>query len=62
MPMEQLNLKSFKDELYQSRNAEEALLVALNACAILTQTLSTIKDPFDAAFGAWFNQGYRDNA
>jgi hypothetical protein len=29
MPMEQLNLKSFKDELYQSRNAEEALLVAL---------------------------------
>ncbi len=61
MPMEQLNLKSFKEELYQSRNSEEALLVALNACTVLTKTPAPIKDPSGVAFGAWFKriQGQR---
>jgi uncharacterized protein YjbI with pentapeptide repeats len=61
MPMEQLPLKSFKDELFQSRNAEEALLVALNLCATLTQAHSTIKDTTGTLFGAWFKriQGQR---
>jgi hypothetical protein len=37
MPMGQLRLVVFKEALFQSRNAEEALLVALNACAQVTE-------------------------
>lgn len=61
MPMEQLRLATFQDALFQSRNAEEALLVALNACAIKTQQISEIRHPSNRAFGAWFRriQGQR---
>jgi hypothetical protein len=40
MPMEQVQLATFKEALFQSRNAEEALLVALNACARQTGQVS----------------------
>jgi uncharacterized protein YjbI with pentapeptide repeats len=61
MPMEQLQLATFKEALFQSRNAEEALLVALNACARQTGQVSAINYPDSAAFGAWFKriQGQR---
>ncbi|EKD98734.1 MAG: Pentapeptide repeat protein, partial [uncultured bacterium] len=61
MPMERLQLTSFQDALFQSRNAEESLLAALNACALVTRQVSQIKCPYPTAFGAWFKriQGQR---
>jgi len=61
MPMEQLQVVPFKEAFFQSRNAEEALLAALNACARVTQQLSVIEQPDPTAFGAWFRrvQGQR---
>jgi uncharacterized protein YjbI with pentapeptide repeats len=61
VPMEQLQFASFKEALFQSRNAEEALLSALNACARLTGRISGITHPSPTAFGAWFRriQGQR---
>lgn len=56
MPMERLQLPSFQDALFQSRNAEEALLAALNACARVTQQVSKIEHPSSSAFGAWFKR------
>ncbi|UEC41788.1 MAG: NACHT domain-containing protein [Methanothrix sp.] len=61
MPMEQLQIGSFKKTLFQSRNAEEALLVALNACARITGRVVSVEQPDPTAFGAWFRriQGQR---
>lgn len=61
MPMEQLHLASYKDTLFQSRNAEEGLLVALNACARVTEQICAVDTPDPAIFGAWFKriQGQR---
>ena len=61
MPMEQLQLGPFRHALFQARNAEEALLVALNTCARVTEQVSAIEQPDPAAFGAWFKrmQGQR---
>ncbi|MGK7946456.1 MAG: hypothetical protein AB4058_18505, partial [Microcystaceae cyanobacterium] len=63
MPMETLNLPSFKVMMTQSRNAEEALLVVLNACARITQELSVIKWPTAESFGEWIARlvGQREN-
>jgi uncharacterized protein YjbI with pentapeptide repeats len=61
MPMELLQIPTFRISLFQARNAEEALLVALNACARLTKKISMIVHPDPTAFGAWFRriQGQR---
>lgn len=61
LPMEQLQLPSFRDALFQARNAEEALLVALNSCARVTGRVSALVPPDPTAFGAWFRriQGQR---
>ena len=63
MPMEQLQLSSFRVTCFQARNCEEALLVALNACATLTQKVSKITPSTATAFGAWFKriQGQRSS-
>ena len=55
MPMERLypRLETYREESRQARNAEEALLAVLNACARATQKLSEINWPEPAAFGAW---------
>ena len=53
MPMEALNLPTFKEAMIQSRNAEEALLAVLNACARVTKELSTIDWKTPEAFGEW---------
>jgi uncharacterized protein YjbI with pentapeptide repeats len=54
MPMEGLNPRpAFHEEMRQSRNAEEALLAVLNACARLTEEVSHINWPSPEAFGTW---------
>jgi len=60
-PMEKLQLPTFNDMLFQSRNAEEALLAAMNACARVTNTVSKIEHPEPTTFGAWIRrmQGQR---
>ncbi len=61
MPMEQLRIASFKEMLFQSRNTEECLLVALNGCSRLSKQLSIIDELEPTTFGAWFRriQGQR---
>ncbi|MBU7581882.1 MAG: pentapeptide repeat-containing protein, partial [Nostoc sp. TH1S01] len=69
MPMELLpEIKSFHQANQQARNAEEALLVVLNACARVTQRISKIEWPdletseateklkASNAFGAWISR------
>lgn len=57
MSMELLNPRpEFKEENRQSRNAEEALLVTLDACAHLTKTLSKIDWYSFEAFGTWISR------
>jgi len=57
MPMELLNPRpDFKEENRQSRNAEEALLVTLDACACLTKTLSKIEWHSSETFGTWISK------
>ncbi|OCQ89067.1 hypothetical protein BCD64_04860 [Nostoc sp. MBR 210] len=69
MPMELLpEIKSFHQANQQARNAEEALLVVLNACARVTQKISKIEWPdletseasekpkVSNVFGAWISR------
>jgi uncharacterized protein YjbI with pentapeptide repeats len=60
-PMEMIQSPSFRVASFQARNAEEALLAALNACARHTEQVSSIKHPEPTAFGAWLRriQGQR---
>ncbi|BAZ01259.1 pentapeptide repeat-containing protein [Tolypothrix tenuis PCC 7101] len=51
MPMEKLQLSTFQEANWQARNAEEALLGVLNACARATRNVSQIKWPSPEAFG-----------
>ncbi|MEK8020332.1 MAG: pentapeptide repeat-containing protein [Candidatus Parabeggiatoa sp.] len=54
MPMERISPRlDYHAETRQARNAEEALLVTLNACARVTQQLSKIEWPSHSAFGEW---------
>ncbi|MBF9239504.1 pentapeptide repeat-containing protein [Hymenobacter sp. BT683] len=61
MPMEQLPRTTFKQENFMARNAEEALLVCMSACARVTQEISPISHATRLVFGAWFRrvQGQR---
>jgi uncharacterized protein YjbI with pentapeptide repeats len=61
MPMEELHLGQFKEQNRQARNAEEALLAVLNACARVTEEISHIEWHSPEAFGAWISrlQGQR---
>jgi uncharacterized protein YjbI with pentapeptide repeats len=57
MPMERLNPRpNFQEENRQARNAEEALLAVLNACAKFTQTISKIEWHSPEAFGTWISR------
>ncbi len=60
-PMELLQIRTFKETLIQSRNAEESLLVVMNAVARITKQVSMIEHPDPSAFGTWFRriQGQR---
>ncbi|MEA5554783.1 pentapeptide repeat-containing protein [Anabaena cylindrica UHCC 0172] len=56
MPMEELKLPNFYEENRQARNAEEALLVVLNACARVTKKVSEIKWHSLQDFGIWISR------
>jgi uncharacterized protein YjbI with pentapeptide repeats len=56
MPMEKLQLPTFQEANQQARNAEEALLAVLNACARATKKVSQIKWPSSEAFGNWISR------
>ena len=61
-PMEQIiEVKTFAQAMFQARNAEEALLASLNACAQRTGKISEVKPPDSTAFGTWLKriQGQR---
>lgn len=53
MPMEMLQLPSFAAAMRHARNAEEALLAALNSCAQRTRQISRIEHPDDRTFKGW---------
>ncbi|MGK7878592.1 MAG: pentapeptide repeat-containing protein [Crocosphaera sp.] len=53
MPMNDLNLKTFKEEMEKSTNAEVALLIILNCCAQVTKKKSEIQHYKREAFGEW---------
>ncbi|HLP88258.1 MAG TPA: pentapeptide repeat-containing protein [Nostocaceae cyanobacterium] len=54
MPMERLNPRpDFQEENRQARNAEEALLVVLNACARFTEIVSNIEWYTPQTFSSW---------
>jgi uncharacterized protein YjbI with pentapeptide repeats len=53
MPMEQLQIATFREAMFQSHNAEEALLVALNVCAQTIGRRSVIQPPEPTTFGTW---------
>ena len=61
MPMEKLNLPTYFEASRQARNAEEALLAALNACARQTRELSCVEWSSPETFGSWLTrtQGQR---
>ncbi|MFN6530078.1 pentapeptide repeat-containing protein [Nostoc sp. ChiSLP03a] len=62
MPMEGLKERpNFYEEMRQSRNAEEAIIALLNACARVTQTISDIVWHSHEAFGSLISrlQGQR---
>ncbi|MBI6899558.1 pentapeptide repeat-containing protein [Pseudomonas putida] len=57
MPMETLTkLPNFESAMFQARNAEEALLATLNACALKNQKISNITHPTTTTFGTWFKR------
>ncbi len=56
MPMEKLNLPTFHQANQQARNAEEALLAVLNACARITRNISQVEWPSPEAFGTWISR------
>ncbi|MBD2562517.1 MULTISPECIES: pentapeptide repeat-containing protein [Nostoc] len=57
MPMELLNRgQEFWLDNWQARNAEEALLAVLNACAQLTRKKSDIQCPYIDSFGIWISR------
>ncbi len=51
--MEKLQLSPFAEAMRQSRNAEEALIAALNGCARVTEQVSEIEHRNQIACGAW---------
>lgn len=61
LPIEQLHVTPFRHAVFQSRNAEEALLVLLNGCALITERICDIQHPSPTAFWTWFKrmQGQR---
>ncbi len=64
VPMELLDIRSFKEMMRQSRNAEESLMVIHYACAVKTRRVSAINwGDEETAFGEWMKrlQGQRDS-
>ncbi|MEQ9359700.1 pentapeptide repeat-containing protein [Coleofasciculus chthonoplastes] len=61
MPMEGLNPRqNFQEEMRQARNAEEALLAVLNACARVTREISEINWLLPGSFAIWISRLQRN--
>jgi uncharacterized protein YjbI with pentapeptide repeats len=59
MPMKRLDPRpDFQEENRLARNAEEALLAVLNACARVTESISKIEWHSPEAFGTWISRLY----
>lgn len=57
LPMEALGREAkFPEVCRRARNAEEALMAVLNACALVTGDISAIKWPSPTSFGNWINR------
>jgi uncharacterized protein YjbI with pentapeptide repeats/adenylate kinase family enzyme len=57
MPMEKLTaLPNFETAMFQARNAEEALLASLNACARRNKKICDIQHPSQTTFGTWLKR------
>ena len=56
LPMEEINGLTYPQMTEQARNADEALLICLNACALVTEELSKIDAKDKTGFGTWFNR------
>jgi hypothetical protein len=56
MPMEKLGIQRYQEMDAQARNAETALLAALDACARVTETVSDVAWPSKYTFHAWLNR------
>ena len=50
VPMELINLPTFKESSRQARNVEESLMVVLHACALVTEKISNIVWPISKSF------------
>src|ERR1043166_3736829 len=50
VPMELINLPTFKESSRQARNVEESLMVVLHACALVTAKISNIAWPTSKSF------------
>jgi uncharacterized protein YjbI with pentapeptide repeats len=62
MPMDRLGARTFRENLYEARNAEESLLVVLSIAAALSQKVTSLNlAKRGTEFGAWFRriQGQR---
>jgi hypothetical protein len=61
-PMERIQPPlTFQEQMFQSRNAEEALVACLSACSKVTEEISIVDWPKPDAFGEWLKriQGQR---
>jgi hypothetical protein len=56
LPLELISLPNFREMTRQARNAEEALIVVLHACALVTGKLSNIDWPERSSFGELFSR------
>ncbi len=56
LPMQDLGLVTCGEMARQARNAEEALLVAMDACARVTKQRSVVNWPDATSLGAWLNR------
>jgi hypothetical protein len=54
MPMERLRVRpTYAEEIWRSRNAEEALLACASLCAAVSGTTTEVGWPTPASFGSW---------
>ncbi len=62
MAMEKIDPRpSYQEECRQSRNAEEALLAVLNACARYTEEISKVEWESISSFGKWLSRLQNQN-
>ena len=64
MPLERMQWRSFREAKFYSRNAEESVFVAMNACARVLQEISLIEHSTTTSFAEWFKaiQGQRSGS